>query len=149
MFSSIVVYQSLSGNTKKIADAIAQGADTKAVRVNEIKESELAKAEIIFLGSGIYGGLHHRQIIDLVKKIDPKTKVFVFSTAGIPAFKFIWHKKLKMALVKKKIKVIGEVSFKGFDTFGPLKFFGGMNRKRPNENDLKKARELGKKVATC
>ena len=145
MSKVLVIYQSLSGNTKKIAEAIAQGAKTKYVKVNEVEEKDLTDAEIIFLGSGIYMGQHHRQLLDLVNKLKMDTKVYIFSTAGMPWLRFLWHRQLKQRLVKRKIKIIGEVCFKGFDTFGPLKFFRGINQDRPNEKDLEKAREIGEK----
>ena len=149
MSETIVIYQSLSGNTKKIAEAIALGAKTKAVRVNELKEGEINGADTVFLGSGIYGGSHHRQINEIVGELNLKTRVFIYSTAGMPVFNFIWHQKLKNLLAKRKIKVIGEMCFKGFDTFGPLKWFRGINKGRPDEKDLEKAREIGRKYTDC
>ena len=148
MSKLLVIYQSLSGNTKKIAEAIALGAKTKYIKVTEIKEKDLLDAEIIFLGSGIYMGKHHRQIYGIIEKLTTKTKVYIFSTAGMPILRFLWHSQLKKELAKKHIKIIGEKCFIGFDTFGPLKFFLGINQGRPNEQDIEQARLVGEKLVT-
>ena len=143
MLKILVVYKSLSGNTKKIAEAIADGATAKCLRVDEVKESDLANVEIIFLGSGIYMGRHHRQIVDFSDKFNPSIKVYIFSTAGVPLLRPVWHKWLRQKLTKNKIKILGETCFTGFDTFGPLRWFAGINQGRPDEDDLRKARGLG------
>ena len=47
-------------------------------------------------------------------------------------------------MAKKGFRIIGEFSCKGYDTFGPLKFIGGINKGKPDEKDLKRAREFAK-----
>jgi len=39
---------------------------------------------------------------------------------------------------------VGEFNCLGWDNVGPLKFIGGINKGRPNENDIKKAKEFAK-----
>ena len=52
---TLVVYDSVFGNTKAIAEAIAKefGSEGKAVHVREAKVAELSKAELIIVGSPI------------------------------------------------------------------------------------------------
>lgn len=49
---------------------------------------------------------------------------------------------LKEKLLEKRFNVIGEFFCKGFDTWGPFKIIGGINRGRPNEQDLEKAKKF-------
>jgi flavodoxin len=42
--------------------------------------------------------------------------------------------------VNRGFSITGEFSCKGWDTVGPLKLFGGINKGRPNEDDLEEAR---------
>jgi flavodoxin len=51
---------------------------------------------------------------------------------------------LKEKLENKGMKVLGGFSCKAWDTYGPFKLMGGINKGRPNEEDLKKAREFAK-----
>jgi len=52
---TLVIYDSVFGNTKAIAQAIAKefGNDGKAVHVNDAKLSDMAKAELLVVGSPI------------------------------------------------------------------------------------------------
>jgi hypothetical protein len=47
-------------------------------------------------------------------------------------------------LIGKGFTIIGEFSCKGFNTFGPLKLVGGINKGRPNESDLNKAENFAR-----
>ena len=64
-------------------------------------------------------------------------KAFIFSTSGRGGPQF--HKRLKEKLQAKEFQIVGEFSCKGFDTFSLLKIFGGINKGRPDVNDLQEA----------
>lgn len=49
---------------------------------------------------------------------------------------------MREKLNSKGYVIIDEFSCKGFNTNGFLKFFGGMNKGRPNTEDLKHAEEF-------
>ncbi|MGV8176958.1 MAG: hypothetical protein ACP5NX_04105 [Candidatus Bilamarchaeaceae archaeon] len=51
-----------------------------------------------------------------------------------------------MKMLEKHFNIIAEFACKGWDTFGPLKMVGGINRGRPNDGDLKKAKEFARKL---
>lgn len=57
------------------------------------------------------------------------------------------HKKLKKKLSEKGFDIVKEFSCKGFDTFGMLKYIGGINKNRPNEEDLEKAKIFAKELS--
>jgi flavodoxin len=46
---------------------------------------------------------------------------------------------LKEKLSGKGFEIIGEFSCKGFDTWGPFKLIGGLNKGKPDEEDFKSA----------
>ena len=142
---SIVIFQSVHrGNTWKIAEALAGELGAKPVRPSEIKVNDLINYDLIGFGSGIYFGRHHQDILDLAEKIPPTAgqRVFIFSTAGLPQLKFIWHRALRNILKKKGFKIVGEFSCAGHDEVGPLKMIGGINKGRPNKNDIEKAKQF-------
>lgn len=53
------------------------------------------------------------------------------------------HESLKQELVNKGFSIVDEFICKGFIDYSFIKyFFGGLNKKRPNENDLEEAKEF-------
>lgn len=143
----IIIYDTVTGNTTKIAKAIAQVLKAKLVRCGKCRIKELGKCGLIGFGSGIYAMKHHKNLLKLVDKL-PKTekKAFVFSTAGSPALKFVWHIQLKQKLMNKGFEILGDFSCKGFDNFGPFKLVGGLNKGRPNANDILKAKQFARMI---
>jgi hypothetical protein len=73
-----------------------------------------------------------------------KKSCFIFSTSAIIGEDKVAkdHLALRLKLVSKGYIVKGEFSCKGFNANSFLKFFGGMNKGRPNSEDLKNAAEF-------
>jgi flavodoxin len=75
-------------------------------------------------------------------------KAFIFSTCGAPAFavthEFILknHTALREKLLSKGYKTVDEFGCVGWNTNGFLRFFGGLNKGRPNAEDLQRAEEF-------
>ncbi|RLB56835.1 MAG: hypothetical protein DRI90_18425 [Deltaproteobacteria bacterium] len=64
-------------------------------------------------------------------------RAFIFSTSG---FGFTWwHGALRTRLVRKGFVIQGEHPCKALDTMGLLKLFGGVNKGRPDAQDLERA----------
>lgn len=159
---NLIICQSIHhGNTKIIAEAIADELDADLLTPSEINKDSIRRYGLIGFGSGIYSDLHHKSIFDLVETLPAQNgkKAFVFSTSGVPirifGEKFFndYTKKcslaLKERLVSKGFEVLEDFSCPGYNTNVFLKYFGGINRKRPNEDDLKKAREFAARLKEC
>jgi flavodoxin len=145
--SLIVVFSYHHGNTEKIAKACAEvlGAEVKTpqqVRPEQIKEYDLAG-----FGSVIYSATFGGPVLDLADRLPPAgtTKTFLFSTYGAPAgfvgreFVESNHSMVRKKLQGKGYEVIGEFGCAGWNTNSFLKYFGGLNKGRPNAEDLKNA----------
>ena len=148
---ALIIYQSVhKGNTKKIAEVFTSQLKAKMVKPEEIKINDIGKYELIGFGSGIYFGKHHQTILDFVDKLPDRQdkKVFIFSTAGMPKLKFVWHFTLKNKLKNKGFKIIGEFTCAGLDEVGPLEKIGGVNKGRPNKQDLENARIFIDKITS-
>lgn len=142
---SVVIFQSVhKGNTRKIAEALARELSAKLVSPGEIGVNDLKGYDLVGFGSGIYFGKHHQDILDLAEKIPPTAgqKVFIFSTAGLPQLKAVWHHALRNILKKKGFKIAGEFASAGHDEVSFLKAVGGINKGRPNKNDIAKAKQF-------
>ena len=142
---TLIVYFSFHHkNTEKIAKIFAQVLEAKIKKPFEIKPEEINNYDLIGFGSGIYFWRHHRVLIDFAKKLPlvNNKKSFIFSTFGFKNPFIDFHKPLRNILLQKGFKILSEFSCPGFDTYGPLKIFGGINKGRPNDKDLKRAEEF-------
>jgi len=132
-------------NTEKIAKAMAEVLGADLIEVTKADPQMIFNYDLIGFGSGIYAFSHHRSLFKFLKKLNniQKKKTFIFSTSGAPNG-IIFHKKLRKELIKNGFEIIGEFNCPGFDTFDPFKIFGGINKGRPNESDIQKAKEFAK-----
>lgn len=148
---ALLIVQSVHhGNTLKVARAIAEPLDADVLAPEDIDPASLGEYDLIGFGSGIYFGMFHPRLKQLIRSL-PKTTspkpAFVFSTSGLPFLSRLWHQPLKRRLVDCGYQVIGEFRCRGFDTVGPLWLIGGINRGHPDQRDLNRAREFGRFVA--
>jgi flavodoxin len=144
---SIVIYESVHhSNTEQIAKAIAEEINAEFVNVRNMKIDELNNYDLVGFGSGIYNGKVHKNMKKFVEKIENANnqKSFLFTTSG--RAKDSYAEKFKELLTSKGFDVVSTFSCKGFDTFGPLKLIGGINKGRPNEEDITNAQNFAKSL---
>lgn len=127
------------------------GEDAVVAAPEETTLTSLDEYVLIGFGSGVYYGRMHQALFDWLRDLPdaagPVRPAFVFSTSGLPMLARAWHSPLKKLLASKGFDVVAEFSCRGFDTWGPLWFAGGLNRTHPDERDLERAREFGRRLA--
>ncbi len=144
---TLIIYASIhKGNTEKIAKEMGNALNAKVVGIQNLNEEDVVSADLIGFGSGVYIGKFHKRLIDFVKNI-PETKgkkCFIFSTSGMKRNVILnrSHNHFKNILKDKGFYVLGDFNCLGHDTYGPLKYIGGVNKGRPNEKDINNAREF-------
>ncbi len=111
---------------------------------------ELQKYDLVGFGAGIDSGKHYKVLLDYVEKlpqVDNKN-AFIFSTAGVTVEKKLAkdHSTLREKLEAKGYRIVDEFQCRGFNTNVFLKYFGGMNKGRPNEEDLQHAEEFAQNL---
>lgn len=134
-----VLYYSKSGNTKKVAEAIAEElAVPKTEQVPPAYPPE--NVQLLFLGTGVYGGQPDPKMVEFVRTLnsDRVKNVAVFGTKGGDDNKAI--DTVKSLLKEKGINVIDET----FSCKGKAFFF--INRKKPDSDDIKAAKAFARKV---
>ncbi len=150
MKSLLVLYSYHHHNTEKIAKVFAKVLDAEIKTPKEIKPEELQGYDIVGFGSGIYSAKHHESLLELADKLPEVTdrKVFLFSTSGITgeAKAAKDHSTLLEKLQSKGYIIVDEFQCKGFNTNSFLKLFGGMNKGRPNAEDLKHAKKFAQNI---
>ena len=148
---TLIIYVSIHhGNTKKIVKAMAKILGAELVKPYQVDVNALAKYNLIGFGSGIYYHKHHESLLNLIDKLPmlKDKKAFIFSTSGVSKkWHFSdFHKPLKEKLLEKRFDIIGEFDCRGWDTYGLFELIGGISKGRPNEKDLKEAKNFASKL---
>jgi flavodoxin len=150
MKSLLVLYSYHHNNTEKIAKVFAKVLNAQIKTPQEINPNELEEYSLIGFGSGIYGAKHHKSLLNLADKLPNVTtkKAFIFSTSAIMGDAKVAedHLELREKLQAKGYMIVDEFACKGFNTNSFLKIFGGMNKGRPNDKDIKAAEEFAQKL---
>ena len=146
MKSLVVLFSYHHKNTKKIAKVFAKVLDAKIKTPKQVNPDELQDYNLVGFGSGIYSDKHHKSLLDLIDKIPQATnrKAFIFSTSAMMGESKVDkdHSMLREKLQLKGYRIVDEFACKGFNTNSFLKYFGGMNKGRPNTEDLIHAEEF-------
>jgi len=148
MKSLLVLFSYHHKNTEKIAKVFARVLDAQIKTPQQINLEELQEYSLIGFGSGIYGGKHHKSILDLVDKLPQvyNKRAFIFSTCTFKRDLKKNHSTLKEKLQSKGYMIVDEFDCKGFNTNSFSRFFGGMNKGRPNAEDLRDAEEFAQNL---
>lgn len=156
--SLVVVFSYHHKNTEKIAQVIAKVLDAPVTTPQQVNPEELSEYNLVGFGSGIYSAQNHKSLIDLAGTLPQVNgrKAFLFSTYGAPAglFKgerlteFIHnnHRALREKLELRGYTVIDEFACPGFNTNSFLKYLGGLNKGRPDAEDLQHAEEFAGQI---
>jgi flavodoxin len=143
-----VVYSTRSGNTKKVAEAIAHELNCPCFRItkhSDFSATNLNDFDTVFLGTGIYKGQPHADLLNYLKNttISGKKQFALFITC------FGWGKGiadkntidiLQRILESKGQRVLGN----SYSCFGGG--LGLIKRGHPNMNELKEAGKWAKEL---
>jgi flavodoxin len=145
-------------NTQKVAEVMAKVLDAQVKLPQETVPDELKQYDLVGFGAGIDSGKPYKELLDFAHNLPQVTnkKAFVFSTSGMPIgisgqqrleeYTRKCHTTLKETLQSKGFLIVDEFSCAGFNTNKFLKYFGGINKGRPNDKDLKRAEEFASKL---
>jgi flavodoxin len=131
-----VVYYSRSGNTKKVAEAIAAELGVEAGNV-KMKEG-LTKDSFVFLGSGCYAGKPGKGLQEFIARNDFKGReVALFGTSAGGGGD-------EVRVMKELLKSAGALIRGSFHCRGRFFFF--FSRGHPSDEELARAREFAKEM---
>lgn len=136
-----VVYASLTGNTRKVAQAMAEAVGATLVDVRKDPLPKVEPGDVIFVGDGVYGGRPSRALRRALAAwtLPRGVKAAVFGTyGGRPSQLPI----LERILAEKGAQVVDRFSCLGRDWF----LLGLVGRGRPSAEDLKAAQAFARRV---
>ena len=134
----VIIYLSTSGNTKKMADAIAEGADSRGVKVSvesfyDVDMDSLKNADGIALGSSTFWYKMHEAMshfLDRLEKEDMAGKI------GAAFGSYGWSGEAPVQIAER-MRAMG---MKVIDPVLRVQW-------QPEEKDLKECERLGKDIA--
>lgn len=129
-----VRYYTQTGNTKRLAEAIAEEIGVQAFPITVPVDS----ADVLLLGNSYYAFSIAPEVASFVSSLS-KERVGKIVNFGTAAMMNSTYKKVRKVANTVGIPVLDEE----FHCKGEFK---GMNKGRPDENDLKAAREFARRI---
>ena len=130
-----VRYYTKTGNTKRLAEAVAKAVGAEALPLSSPIEEPV---DILFLGNSYYAFTIDPEVREFIRKLD-KNKIGCIVNFGSAAMLNSTLKKVKAEAGKIGIPV----DEREFHCKGEFK---GIHKGRPNEDDLKAAADFAKSV---
>jgi flavodoxin len=133
-----VLYYSKGGNTKKIADAIAEELGVpKSEQIPPAYPPE--GVNLLFLGTGLYAGKPDPKMVEFIRTLSSNRvkNAVVFGTSN--SGKDTAIEAVKSLLKEKGINVIDET----YSCFGKFLLF---KRNKPDSDDVKAAKQFARKI---
>lgn len=142
MYKAAIIYASTHhGSTRKLVEAIADKYEVVQIDATNCQQADLSGYDLIGFASGIDFGRFYDSVEQFLEGNLPEGKrVFFLYTCAKLNHRFT--EKIKAAALEKKAVILGEFGCKGYNTYGPLKLIGGMNKKHPSEDEISHAVEF-------
>lgn len=143
MKTAIIYHSFHHGNTEKLIRSFADGIGI--IPAKALADTDLSKYDLIGFASGIYAGKFAPKIYEVIRQHASEIKrAFLVYTSGSDNPKY--GEKMKTMLQNLGMEVIGIFSCPGYNTFGPFKLIGGINKGRPNTDDLQSYQQFIEKM---
>jgi flavodoxin len=142
MKSLIICSSKSHGNTRRVADRMAEVLDAEVVTPESVDPAMLPEYDLVGFGSGIYYMTVDTRLRNLIRHLPTvdHVRAFIFFTSGAREVPLLGYQKpVRKWLETKGFEVIDSFCCRGFDTVGPFGYIGGINRGRPDDHDLDRA----------
>ena len=143
---AVIYYSKHHGNTKKLLDAIAKSDDNVTlIDACEPILHDLQEFGLVGFASGIYFSKFHKSVIAAAREHLPLEKnIFLLYTCGRENKRYT--KEMRQIAEAKDCKIVGIFGSLGFDTMGPFKLVGGVNKTHPDRRDITDAVKFFRQV---
>ena len=140
----LIVICSRTDNTKRVAAAMAQPLAAELVAIDQLKDHQLRGRPLIGMGSGVYWLRVDRRIVDLAARMPSASRVFIFSTSSWGTnWGAFYQSDLEKKLNQRGAEIVDRWHGPGQDR-NPLFKWLGISKGRPNDQDLRRAREFAR-----
>ena len=139
MEKTVIIYASTHhGSTRKLAEALADQYDITLIDAAMQQQADLSGYDLIGFASGIDFGRFYASVEQFLENNLPEGKrVFFLYTCAKVSGRFT--ESIKEKARKTGAIILGEYGCKGFNTYGPWRLIGGMNKGHPNTQEIEGA----------
>lgn len=143
---TVIIYESKHhGNTKKLCDGISNECGVTIMEAQSVNENfEWKNYDIIGFASGIAFKKFYDEVNKVAERMPSGKKVFFIYTCAKNNKDFSTD--IQNIVRKRGCECIGSYGCKGFNTYGPLKLIGGMNKSNPTEDEIENAIKFVKEI---
>ena len=139
MEKAVIIYASAHhGNTRKLVEAIVNQYCLDLIDATKQQTANLSAYDLIGFASGIDFGKFYDPVEQFLSKNLPENKrvFFLYSCARVSNR---FTETIRTAAHKKGAIILGEYGCRGFNTYGPWKLIGGMNKGHPSAEEMQGA----------
>ncbi len=140
---SVIIFASTHhGNTKKVAEYMAEGLSADLIDITRDKNPDISAYDLVGFASGIYFNSFHEAIKNFVTHTAfcGNQKVFLAATCGVAYMDYT--RGIKKILAQKNVPCVGSFQCRGYDTYGISGKLGGIAKGHPSQQDLEKAKRF-------
>ena len=144
---SMIVYASRHhGNTQKLVRRLSDRYGITLVDAQNAQTLANAQYDLIGFASGIDFGRFYPEVTALAKKLSPGKGIYALYTCAREQEKY--GLEIEEIAGQTGCRYLGKYGCKGYNTYGPLKIIGGMNKAHPDEEELEKACVFYKRIVS-
>lgn len=123
------------GNTRKLAEAIREKFPVDLLDITEAEGADPSGYDRIGLAAGIAFGKFYPATEKFAARSLPAGKdVFLLYTCGRDSGRYTAS--LEKIIADRGCRFLGRYGCKGFDTYGPFRLVGGINRGHPTQEEI-------------
>ena len=135
---SMIIYASRHhGNTRKLAEHLAAQYDIALVDAQTVSQVDFAKYDLIGFASGMDFGKFYPPVTELAQKIPAGKSVYALYTCAREQARY--GSEIEEIAAQMQCRYLGKYGCRGYNTYGPWKIIGGMNKEHPSREELEGA----------
>ena len=139
MKKTAIVYASHhKGSTRRLVEGLARQLPIHLIDAEASPVPDLSDYDAVGFASGIDFGRFYPSVTAVLENLPAGKPVFFLYTCARPAARFTAA--MEQAAAERSAPVLGTYGCRGFNTYGPLKLIGGMNKGHPTEAEFSAAR---------
>lgn len=138
MTKKMIIYQSLHHqNTEKLVLQLARALECDTCPISQADTVNLSDYTDLIFASGVYYGKPAENLTQYIEKNveklkDKKIHLILTSGAGFKSY----IRRFQTMVEDLGLKVDKTFQCKGFNTYGPFRWIGGIGKGRPNDDDI-------------
>jgi len=135
---AVIIYGSHHhGSTKKLAQAITERYGVEIFDAEAGEDVDLEAYDLIGFASGIDFGEFYPAVTAFAERLPAGKAVFALYTCAKDNAKY--GEQIRDIAQKRGCVYLGKYGCKGYNTYGPWKIIGGMNKNHPTREEIEGA----------